>query len=521
MPPALLLILSLALSVFGPAAWAADLRIGLSADVASMDPHFAAVAPTINISSHVFETLTGVDADTHLIPGLAESWRAVDSTTWEFKLRHGVHFHDGSVLTAADVIASLQRPLQLSNRPGGFATYVRPIIEMRAPDPYTVLLKTKTPYALLPYDLVSVFIVPEKIAKHAQAEDFDSGRAMIGTGPYRFVRFLRGDRIELARNDHYWGAEPEWQHVSLRILSADPARVAALMAGDVDMIENVPPSDMARLQHDARFHLERKVSWRTIFFMLDQRAAPSNFITDLQGAPLASNPLQDPRVRRALSLAIDRDTIATHVMEGLALPTANIVAPPVFGHVADLPPAPYDPATARALLAEAGYPNGFGLTVHAPNNRYVNDEQVAQAVAQMLAHIGIRVRVETLPINVYLPRARKPGFSFAMLGWGSFSGDLALRALMMSPSPEQGYGAWNLGDYRNPQLDALVEHALATIDTDAREALVRDAARLVHRDEAMLPLYHQIATWAMRKDLRYTARTDEFSFAFDVYRRSP
>ena len=204
----------------------AELRIGLAADVTSMDPHFLGIAPNINMAWHVFDALTHVDEDARLIPGLAVSWRAVDATTWEFRLRRGVRFHDGTELTAEDVVFSIERTLKVPN--GQLGTFTRRIIAKEIVDPYTLRLRTATPYAMVPYDLNSVFIVSKKAAARAGPEDFDSGRAMIGTGPFRFVRFARDDRVELARNDDYWGAQggkgAAWEKVVFRIVPTDPAR---------------------------------------------------------------------------------------------------------------------------------------------------------------------------------------------------------------------------------------------------------------------------------------------------------
>ncbi len=436
----------------------AELRVGLAADVTSMDPHFLNLQPNINIAWHVFDALTHVDEDARLIPGLATSWRATDATTWEFKLRRGVKFHDGSEFTAADAVFSIERTLKMPN--GQFGIFTRRIVAEQIVDPYTLRLKTATPYAMVPYDMNSVFVVSKKAASNARAEDFDSGRAMIGTGPFRFARFLRGDRVELLRNDDYWDGKPHWDKVIFRIIPTDPARLAGLLSGGLDAIEQVPTADL-------------------------------------------------PRVRRA----INRQAIVERLMEGTALPASNLVSPPVFGYAPDLKPEPFDPAGAKKLLAEAGFPDGFTMTLAAPNNRYVNDDQIAQAVAQMLAHVGIRARVETLPINVYLPKGGKGEFAFAMLGWGSFSGDLALRSLVASADPDKGFGAFNWSGYSNPRVDELLEGAFASVDEKRREALAREAMRLAMRDYAVIPLHHQFATWAMKKSLAYSPRTDEFTFA--------
>jgi peptide/nickel transport system substrate-binding protein len=485
-----------------PAAHAADLRIGVAADVTSMDPHFLNVQPNVNISWQVFDALTHVDENARLIPGLAVSWKALNPTTWEFRLRRGVRFHDGSEFTAEDTNGQMR-------------TFTQRIVAKEIPDPYTIRLKTSTPYAMVPYDLNSVFIVSKKSAGSARSEDFDSGKGMVGTGPFRFVRFARGDRVELARNDAYWGGAAAWDKVTFRVVPTDPARLAGLLSGDLDLIEQVPTADLARVRGDARLAIAQKVSWRTIFFHLDQRENVRG-IADKAGKPLARNPFRDPRVRRALSLAIDRKAIAERLMDGAALPASNLVSPPVLGYAADLKPDAHDPDAAKRLLAEAGYPDGFAVTLSAPNNRYVNDEQIAQAVAQMLARVGVRVRVQAMPINVYLPRGAKGEFAFAMLGWGSFSGDLALRSLVATPDPKKGFGAFNWSGYSNARVDALLERAFATVDEKARETLAQDAMRTAMRDYAVIPLHHQITTWAMKKSLAYAPRTDDFTFAHHV-----
>jgi peptide/nickel transport system substrate-binding protein len=503
--------LGVAIASAGVQAQDNELRIGLAADVTSMDPHFLNLQPNVNISWHVFDALTHVDENARLIPGLALSWRAIDSLTWEFRLRPGVRFHDGSPLTAEDVVFSIERTLVVPN--GQFGPFTRRIVEKKIVDAHTLRLKTAAPYAMVPYDLNSVFIVSKKAAEGAAPEDFDSGKAMIGTGPFRFVRFARGDRVELTRNDAYWGEKASWEKVVFRIVPADPARLAGLLSGELDAIEQVPTADLPRLRHDGAFRTEEKVSWRTIFFFLEQARERVPGVTDKSGRPLDRNPFRDARVREALSKAINRSAIAERLMDGAALPASNLVSPPVFGYAADLRPEPYDPEGAKRLLAQAGYADGFGMTVSAPNNRYVNDDQIAQAVAVMLAHVGVRARVETMPINAYLAKGRKGEFAFAMLGWGSFSGDLALRSLVATPDPKRGFGAFNWSHYSNPKVDALLERAFGTMDEASREAIAREAMRVAMRDRAVLPLHYQITTWAMKSSLAYTPRTDEFTFA--------
>ncbi|MBM3114898.1 ABC transporter substrate-binding protein [Jeongeupia naejangsanensis] len=495
-------------------AHAADLRIGLAADVSSLDPHFVNIAPNIALSSHLFESLTSVDANGKLQPGLATSWKAVDPTTWEFKLRRGVKFHDGSELTADDVVFSLDRPATLTNSPGPFTSYTKPIVAKQVVDRYTVRLKTATPYGPLPLDVNSIFIVSKKAAQNATPEDFNSGKALIGTGPFKFASFKRGEAIELVRNPQYWGEKPAWDKVTFRILTSDAPRLAALLAGDVDAIENVPTADIARLKANPKFVLAQRASWRTLFWQLDQWRDNSPYVTDKAGKPLAKNPLKDVRVRQAISKAINRDALVERTLEGLAIPAGNIVSPGILGNAKALKPEAYDPEGAKKLLAAAGYPDGFALTLHGPNNRYINDEQVVQTVAQLLTRVGIQAKVETLPLSAYFGKARAGDYSVALLGWGSLAGDFALRSLVGTPNPDTGWGSWNWGRYSNPKVDQLVAASLASVEPQEREKLAEQAATQALKDYAVIPLYHQYASWGLKKGIKFTPRVDEFSFAW-------
>ena len=504
--------LALWLVVSSAAPFAAELRIGLSADITTFDPHYVAAQPNLTAQKHVFDSLVQVDERGRPIPGLA-SWRTVDSITWEFKLRTDVKFHDGAELTSEDVAFSLERPLTIIGSPGGYATYVRPIVAKEIIDRHTIRLKTAAPYGALPQDLSDVLIVSKRAAGQATSADFDTGKAAIGTGPYRLVRFKRGDRIELARHDAYWGGRRPWDKVTLHIMPSDPVRTASLLSGELDAIEHVPTADLARLRKNPAFRLEQAVSWRTIFLHVDQYREQPPGVTSKTGKPLPRNPFKDARVRRAMSKAINRQAIAERVMEGLALPAANVVSPGIFGHDRAVKAEPYDPEGARKLLLEAGYPDGFAVTLATPNNRYINDEQVAQAVAQMFSRVGITTKVEAMPLSVYLGKARNREFGLALLGWGSLAADLALRSLAATPNEERGFGAWNWSGYANPKLDELITQSLGTIDPAQREALARNAGALAARELAFIPLHYQIVTWAMKKNMAYTPRTDEFTFA--------
>jgi peptide/nickel transport system substrate-binding protein len=500
---------------FAFAAQAHELRIGMGADVTSMDPHFVNLFPNNNIAEHIFEKLITLDPDSKLIPGLAESWQAINPTAWEFKLRKGVKFHDGSEFTAEDVAFSIDRVGKIPNSPGPFTTYTKGIKEVEIVDPHTIRFKTPVAHPQLPNDLSVIYVVSKKTATGAATEDFNSGKAMNGTGPFKFASFKRGDRVELARHDGYWGEKPAWSKVTFRIVPNDPTRVAALLSGDVDAIENIPTADFAKIKGNPNLQTSTKTSHRIIFYHLDQFRDRSPFVFDKTGKPLEANPLKDVRVRQAISKAIDRNAIKDRLMEGLALPSSNLVPAPMFGHVPALKADSYDPAAAKKLLAAAGYENGFALTIHGPNNRYVNDDQIMQTVAQMLTRIGIQTKVETMPMSVYLARARKLEFSFAMLGWGASTAEASspLRAHLVSYLPEKGWGEFAWGRYANQKVNDLLDRALATIDDREREKQIQEAVTIAITDLGIIPLHHQINTWATRKGVVYTPRIDEYTLA--------
>ncbi len=509
--------LTLALMVCDlPAALADTLSIGLSSDVTSMDPQWNNSGPNVSLATHVFEPLTLTDRNGRLVPGLATSWRAVDPLTWEFKLRPGVRFHDGSELTADDVVFSIERPKKLEGSPASFASFVRPIVEATAVDKGTVRIRTATPHVLVPYDLNSIMIVSRKATTAAgTSADFDSGRSAIGTGPFRLVGFRRGDRVELARNDAWWGTQkPVWDKVVFRMLANDAARIASLLSGDVDAIENVPTADVAKIAADARFTVVRQTSWRTLFWHLDQFRDVTPDVTDKAGKPLTRNPFKDARVRLAISKAINRDAIVSRVMEGLAVPASNLVAPGIFGYNAAIPVEAYDPAGAKKLLADAGYADGFQLTLHAPNNRYVNDARIAETVAALLSRVGIATRVETQPWTSYLPHARAGEYSMSLVGWGSSLGDNTIKNHLATVDEAKGYGAWNFGRSSHPEVDRRLDRDFTLFDDRQREDAARSVAALALKDNPVIPLHHEVVTWALKRGLAYPGRVDQFTFAW-------
>jgi peptide/nickel transport system substrate-binding protein len=503
-----------------PAAAQKELTIGLSTPNSTLDPHFHNLGPNNSLSKHVFETLTKMDDQQRIQPGLAESWKALDSTTWEFKLRRNVKWHDGTDFTADDVIATLKRVPNVPNSPASFAIYSRPIKEATAVDKHTLRFVTDKAHPLLPNDIVSIHIVPKAVAETAKTEDFNSGKAMIGTGPYRFAEYVSGDRVVFVQNDKYWGPKPAFAKVRYRMITNSAARVAALLAGDVQMIEAVPTADIPRLAKDARVSLASAVSNRVIYLHIDSsREKNSPFVTDTAGKPLEANPLRDPRVRKALSKMIDRNAIASRIMEDQAQPAGQLLPETFFGTSKRLKADKYDPDGAKKLLAEAGYPNGFGLTLHTPNNRYINDEKIAQAVAQFLTRGGVPTKVEAMPSAVFFSRGSKLEFSFLLAGWGAETGENSspLRSLLGTFDTAKGMGGANRGRFSDAGVDALIETALTTID-DTKRGLMLAAAteKAVGELQGLIPVHYEVSTWATRKGIVYKARADQYTLAHEV-----
>ena len=499
---------------------ATDLAIGFAFEITTMDPHFANIGPNTITSQHIFDALVIPGrSSVNMKPGLAESWRTIDDLTWEFKLRRGVKFHDGSEMTAEDVVYSFDRPATLTNSPSPFTLYTKLITEKIIVDKYTVRFKTAAPYALMISAVGNIFIVSKKAASGLSTDDFNAGKGMIGTGPFKFVRYQRGDRVELARNEQYWGEKPAWDKLTLRMLTTPSARVAALLAGDVQAIEAVPPADLAKLKTNPEVRLFSIVSNRVIYLQVDSSRDNSPFVTDKDGKPMTRNPLRDLRVRQAISKAINRPAIVARVMEGNAVAAGQLLPEGSFGASRTLKVDAPDIEGAKKLLAAAGYPDGFGLTIHGPNNRYVNDEKILQTIAQMLSRAGIATKVETMPSAIFFGRQTKREFSIGMSGWGGGTGDAGnyLRPLLVSFDSDKGYGTSNNGRYSNPALDALVAQGFSTIDPVKQEKLWQQATEIGIGELGVIPLHHQVNLWATRRGYAYYPRTDERTLASEFY----
>jgi peptide/nickel transport system substrate-binding protein len=383
-------------------------------------------------------------------------------------------------------------------------------------DPLTLRITTNAPAPLLPLDLSALPILSHTAAAGGAPEgkttaELNRGEGLIGTGPFKFAEWKRGAELVLTRNDAYWGPKPFWQKVTFKPLTNAASRVAALLAGDVDVIEDPPTADLPKLKKDPKITLAEAVSSRVIYIALDQFAEPSPGIPDTQG----KNPLKNKKVREALSRAIDRKGIVDKVMEGIGLPAGDFLPWPAFGTSKSTQADRYDPAEARKLLAEAGYPNGFSITLGTPNGRYINDLKVAQAIASMWSRIGVKTEVEATAPPVFFKNRDEYKYSAYLAGWGADSGEMSnpLRSLVATPSREKGMGGTNRGRYSNPAMDGKLEEAMRSVDDKKREALLQEASKLVIADYGVLPLHFELSVWALRKGLTYVGRADQATLA--------
>ncbi|SMF19144.1 peptide/nickel transport system substrate-binding protein [Tistlia consotensis] len=501
-------------------ALADDLTIGLASEPSALDPHYHNLTPNNAAWQHIFDGLISQDAKQRLQPGLAVAWKPLDATTWEFDLRKGVTFHDGTPFDAEDVIYTIRRIPNVANSPSSFTIYTKSIASMEAKDPYTLIIKTEAPRPLLPTELSNLAIISKETCEGAsggdwpKTEDFNSGTLAVGTGPYKFAEFVKGDRLVLTRNDDYWGGKPTWDKVTFKPISSDGPRVAALLSGDVDVIDNPPTQDLPRLKADKNINVYSGLSNRVIYLHMDQFADDTPGVQGTNGR----NPFKDKRVREAVSKAIDRKAIVEKIMGGVAVAAEQLLPKGMFGADPALEVEAYDPAGARKLLAEAGYPDGFKLVLGTPNDRYINDEKVAQAVAQFLTRVGIQTTVDASTKSVFFKRRNSYEFSMYLAGWGSGTGEMSspLRALVATPDKEKGYGGTNRGRYSNPAVDAKIDEALQTLDDAGREKLLQEASDLVIKDYGILPLHYEVTSWATRKGLAYEPRTDQYTSAMSV-----
>ncbi|MCB8819014.1 ABC transporter substrate-binding protein [Microvirga rosea] len=511
----------LAGTMLGHSASAQTLTMGLRAGPDSIDPHWSTLGSQAEALRHIFDTVVMADENLQLKPGLATSWKPVDDTTWEFKIREGVKFHDGSELTAEDVKFSIDR-IPVVTGPMSMTIYTKQVKETKAVDKYTLHVITKAPAPTLPNDFVRLFVVSKSVGMEARNEQFNSGKAAIGTGPYKFVSWEPKGDLVLERFDGYWGEKPHWQKVVRKEIPNDPARMAALKSGQVDLVNYVPATDYAAMQKDKA--VDTFIA-DTVYFMNItpnvKEALPKPAKVD--GKEITENPLRDAKVREALDLAIDRKTLVRVVLEGLGRPANQLMPTNFFGGSKNLPERPYNVQKAKELLAAAGYPKGFELDFFCTNNRLPGDAAVCEALSQMWARAGLKINANALNGTVFFPAQQKGEFPMWMSGWGTLTGEASYTygSLVHTADPKTGLGAFNKQSYSNPEVDALLEEGARTMDDTKRRALFEKVTDISMNDRALIPTVQLQTVWAAKKGMMTVPpRVDQETLAYEIKPKS-
>ncbi len=493
---------------------AVTLRVANQGDAQSMDPHSLNESLQLTFTGNVYEPLVGRDKKLGLIPALATKWTQPSPSVWRFELRQGVKFHDGSTLTADDVVFSFKRA---AGEGSDMKSYTSTFKEVRKVSDSVVEIETTSPFPILPDVISLVYIMSKKWCEDNKAttpvdrrkgiENTASFKAN-GTGPFRLKERQPTTRTVLIRNLNYWDkVESNVDEVIFTPIGNDATRVAAMLSGEVDVMEPVPLQDVDRIKANPNLKVMQGPELRTIFLGMDQKRDEL-----LSSSVKGKNPFKDVRVRKAFYQAIDIETIKTRVMRGAAAPTGLMIAPGIKGFVPELNKRlPYDPDAAKKLLAEAGYPNGFEVGMNCPNDRYVNDGEICQAVAANLARIGVKVNLQAETKATYFPKILSRNTSFYLLGWtpGTYDSHNPLTSLMATPT-DKGQGQFNLGSYSNPKIDDLTLKIQSETDQAKRNAMIREAFEIHAADVGHIPLHQQALAWAMKKNVDLVQLPDNF-----------
>ncbi|WP_432665584.1 ABC transporter substrate-binding protein [Wukongibacter baidiensis] len=487
-----------------------EVTIALASDSLSMDPHDYDETVTNAINMHIFDTLIGYDAMLQTTPALAENWEIKeDGLTWVFKLRKGVKFHNGNDFTADDVLYSYDRAK--NNEISSNKSYVANIESMKKIDDHTIELVTPFPYSLLLSDLKNVMIIDKEYTEGMSDEEIALNP--MGTGRYKFVEHVKEDHLDLTINEDFWGEKPAIEKVRFRPITNEATRTATMLSGEVDFTVDVAVRDVDRLKSNSDIDVIEQPSLRIIYLNFDGWRDESPMVQK-------PNPLKDIRVRKAIYHAIDEDTIVKNVMNGQAYAATSYIPDVFVGHNPEIKRLEYDPEKAKALLDEAGYPDGFTITLDAPNNRYVNDEQIAQSVASYLQKVGIKLELNLMPKSLFFKHitTREDKTSFCMTGWADSGGEgaILLKDLLYTYGLKEGYGNVNRGYYTNPKLDELIDKAYQTSDVDERAKLVAEAAKIAADDVAYIPLHFQKDLFAKKKNISYTPRPNKYILTWDM-----
>ena len=495
---------------------AETLRWARAGDALTLDPHAQNEGPTIALAHQIMEPLVVRDMAGEMQPALATEWNVdpENPNVWKFKLREGVTYHDGSEFDSEDVVFSLNRAM---SEESNFRELLSSVKEVRADGKYGIEIETDGPNPIMPANLTNMMILDKTWAEANDAvkvQDYEGGEitkastTANGTGPFKLVSREPDTKTVLEQNENYWGKGEypmEVTRIEYTPIQNAATRVAALLSGEVDLIQDVPVQDLARADGAEGLKVETAPQNRTIFFGLNQGA--DDLETDnVEG----KNPFADVKVREAMNIAINRDAIKQVVMRGQSQPTGVIVPPFANGWTQELDTVPKtDVEKAKELLAEAGYPDGFSVRLDCPNDRYVNDEAICQAVVGMLGQIGIEVSLNAQPKAQHFPLINKGETDFYMLGWGvpTFDSEYVFNFLAHTRGDE--YGSWNATGYSNPELDEKIEALAKETDLDKRNAMIGEIWSQVQADQLYLPVHHQVLNWGMKDGIEFGVQPED------------
>lgn len=492
---------------------AKTLRWASQGDILTLDPHAQNEGLNIAASSYVYEPLVQYNKDFEIIPTLATEWETPSDTLWRFKIREGVKFHDGTEFTAEDAAFSIQRAMEPTSN---FKAYVNGIKGARATDTHTLEIELDGPNPVLLRQLTNVFMMSKawseannttKPQDFTNKEETYSARNAMGTGPYKLVSREVDVKTEYTAHEDWWNKDNKVgnvNHIIYTPISQNATRTAALLSGEVDFVLDPPAQDLERIKRQAK--VVEGNEYRTIYIGLDQKSEELKYST-LKG----KNPLADVRVREALYLAIDTEAIKRSVMRGSSAPTGTMIAPQVNGWTEELAQRPKpDPERAKALIAEAGYqPNEINFTLDCPNNRYINDEAICQAIVAMWARIGVKSNLNSMPRATYFPKVQSYDTSAYLFGWGvpTFDSLYTLQSLMRSKG-EGADGSFNFGNYENAEVDELIDLIKVETDEAKRTAAIHRVLEIHAAEFGHLPIHDQVIPWAMGKHVDVIHRAD-------------
>jgi peptide/nickel transport system substrate-binding protein len=507
-----LIVVALGVAASNPCG-AKTLKWAFSGDIYSLDPYAHAVSFIAIFHQHIYDTLVRYNVNLKIEPSLATSWRMVEPTVWRFSLRKGVKFHNGNPFTADDVVASIHRVIHPNAPLRGNLPAVR---EARKVDDYTVDIVLDGPTPLLLNGLTNICIMDKEWMREnkcldpvdpAKGQEGYASTHANGTGPFMLESRQPDAKTVLVVNPNWWDKP---QHNLTRIIftpiKSDATRVAALLSGEVDLMHPSPLQDADRISRTPGVKLLEGPDVRTIMLAINQ--TPNEpFESNIKG----KNPLRDIRVRKALYQAIDIESIRTRIMRGKSRTAGLFVAPEIPGFDPALNNRlPYDPNEAKRLLAEAGYPDGFEIGFDAPNDRYVNDEKIAQAIVPMWAKIGVRARLATQPGSAHFKKANGGKSDIWMFGWATLpilDSFHALSSILSSPRGKMG--TFNPGGYKNPKVDELTDRIAVELDEQRRLKMISEAFKLAKEDCVIIPLHQQPLSWAIQDQVKIVQTADD------------